>query len=76
MTEMMIHDKDKKEKRLLSCQKPHSGERAKYMKSMLMLKQQEYSLERNLANLMGNMKLDLEVLRPVLHNMGDISKNR
>ncbi|XP_029173360.1 coiled-coil domain-containing protein 112-like [Nylanderia fulva] len=45
-------------------------------KSLLKLKQQEYLMEKNLANLMENMKLEPEVLRPVLHKMSDISKNR
>ncbi|XP_028045101.1 coiled-coil domain-containing protein 112 [Monomorium pharaonis] len=72
----IIHEKDKKKKRIPSCGKVCSAESTKCRKSLLKLKQQEYLMEKSLANLMENMKLEPEVLRPVLHNMSDISKNR
>lgn len=70
----IICDQDKKEKQ--SCRKQHSAENMKNRKSLLKLMQQEHLMEKNLANLMENMKLEPEVLRPVLHNMSDISKTR
>ncbi|KMQ98478.1 coiled-coil domain-containing protein 112 [Lasius niger] len=72
----IIRKEDKKERRIPSYGKVHSTENTKYRKSLLKLKQQEYLMEKNLANLMENMKLEPEVLRPVLHKMSDISKNR
>ncbi|XP_077261923.1 uncharacterized protein LOC143897274 isoform X2 [Temnothorax americanus] len=72
----IIHKRDKREKRIPPCGKVRSAESAKCRKSLLKLKQQEYLMEKSLANLMENMKLEPEVLRPVLHNMSDISKNR
>lgn len=71
----IIHKESKKE-RIPSCGKMHSTENTKCRKSLLKLKQQEYLMEKNLVNLMENMKLEPEVLRPVLHKMSDISKNR
>lgn len=71
-----IIEKDKKEKRVASCGKMRAAESTKCRKTLLKLKQQEYLMEKSLANLMENMKLEPEVLRPVLHNMSDISKNR
>lgn len=68
----IIHDQDKKEKQILSCKKVHSAENTKNRKSLLKLMQQEHLMEKNLANLMENMKLEPEVL----HNMSDISKTR
>lgn len=72
----IIRKEDKREKRIPSCEKVNSIENTQYRKSLLKLKQQEYLMEKNLANLMENMKLEPEVLRPVLHKMSDISKNR
>ncbi|XP_071646759.1 uncharacterized protein [Temnothorax longispinosus] len=72
----IIHERDKREKRIPPCGKVRSAESTKCRKSLLKLKQQEYLMEKSLANLMENMKLEPEVLRPVLHNMSDISKNR
>ncbi|XP_071570895.1 uncharacterized protein [Temnothorax nylanderi] len=72
----IIHERDKREKRNPPCGKVRSAESTKCRKSLLKLKQQEYLMEKSLANLMENMKLEPEVLRPVLHNMSDISKNR
>lgn len=74
----IIHEKGKKEKRIQAppCGKVRSVESTRCRKSLLKLKQQEYLMEKSLANLMENMKLEPEVLRPVLHNMSDISKNR
>ncbi|KAG5318746.1 CC112 protein, partial [Pseudoatta argentina] len=69
------HEKDKKEKQI-SCGKVRSAESTKYRKSLLKLKEQEYLIEKNLTNFMENMKLESEVLRPVLRNMNDISRNR
>lgn len=69
------HEKDKKEKQI-SCGKARSAESIKYRKSLLKLKEQEYLIEKNLINMMENMKLEPEVLRPVLRNMNDISRNR
>ncbi|XP_012219446.1 coiled-coil domain-containing protein 112-like isoform X2 [Linepithema humile] len=66
----------KKEKQILSCKKVHSAENTKNRKALLKLMQQEHLMEKNLANLMENMKLEPEVLRSVLHNMSDISKTR
>ncbi|KAL6419893.1 hypothetical protein ACFW04_011003 [Cataglyphis niger] len=72
----IIRKEDKTEKRIPSCGKVNSTENTQYRKSLLKLKQQEYLMEKNLANVMENMKLEPEVLRPVLHKMSDISKNR
>ncbi|XP_070165299.1 coiled-coil domain-containing protein 112 [Polyergus mexicanus] len=71
----IIRKEDKKERRIPSREKVHITENT-YKKSLLKLKQQEYLMEKNLANLLENMKLEPEVLRPVLHKMNDISKNR
>lgn len=71
----IIRKEDKKERRIPSCEKVHTTENT-HKKSLLKLKQQEYLMEKNLANLMENMKLEPEVLRPVLHKISDISKNR
>lgn len=71
----IIRKEDKKERRLPSCEKVHTIENT-HKKYLLKLKQQEYLMEKNLANLMENMKLKPEALRPVLHKMSDISKNR
>ncbi|KYN03048.1 PREDICTED: coiled-coil domain-containing protein 112-like [Cyphomyrmex costatus] len=72
----VIRETDKKKKQITPCGKVRSAESAKYRKSLLQLKEQEYLIEKNLTNLMENMKLEPEVLRPVLHNMNDISRNR
>lgn len=72
----IIHGRDEKEKRVPPCGKVSSAESTKCRKSLLKLKQQEYLMEKSLANLMENMKLEPEVLRPVLHNISDVSKNR
>lgn len=71
----IAQENDKKEKRT-PCGKVRSSDSAKCRKSLEKLKQQEHLMEKSLANLMENMKLEPEVLRPVLHNMSDISKNR
>jgi len=72
----VIREKDNKKERIPPCEKVRSAESTKCLKSLLTLKQQEYLLEKSLSNLMENMKLEPEVLRPVLHNMSDFSKNR
>ncbi|XP_072750360.1 uncharacterized protein [Anoplolepis gracilipes] len=73
----IIRKEDKKEKRIPSCGKISTENTGtQYKKSLLKLKQQEYLMEKNLANLMENMKLEPEVLQPLLHKMSDISKNR
>lgn len=72
----IIRKENKKVRRIPSYGKIHSAENTQYRKSVLKLKQQEYLMEKNLANLMENMKLEPEVLRPLLHKMNDISKNR
>ena len=69
------HEKDKKEKQI-SCRKVRSAESTKYRKSLLKLKEQEYLIEKNLTNFMENMKLESEILRPILRNMNDISSTR
>ncbi|XP_011065187.1 PREDICTED: coiled-coil domain-containing protein 112-like [Acromyrmex echinatior] len=68
-------EKDKKEKQI-SHGKVRSAESTKYRKSLLKLKEQEYLIEKNLTNFMENMKLESEILRPILRNMNDISRNR
>lgn len=72
----IIRKEEKTEKQIPACGKVNSTENTQYRKSLLKLKQQEYLMEKHLANMMENMKLKPEVLRSVLHKMSDISKNR
>lgn len=71
----IVRGKDKKERRVPLRGKVRGAENAGCdSRSLLKLKQQEYSLEKSLASLMENAKP--EALRAVLHDMGDIARNR
>jgi hypothetical protein len=73
----IVGEEDKKERRMPSYGKVHSAESTRYTKSLLKLKQQEYLMERNLANSMENARfLEPEILRSVLGSVSDVTRNR
>jgi len=71
----IVREEDKK--RVPSYGKMHSAGNARYKKSLLKLKQQEYLMEKSLANSMENARfLEPEILRSVLDSVSDVARNR
>lgn len=62
---------EKKRKSIL-----RKAQKTEYFKSFVQLKQQEYILEKGLANLVDNMKLDADVIKNLSKEEKELSARR
>lgn len=62
---------EKKRKSIL-----RKAQKTEYFKSFVQLKQQEYILEKGLANLIDNMKLDADVIKNLSKEEKELSARR